>query len=300
MILIARIASGFLERRWPIDECAVCKWLLASRHLIECGTSVGNLTFMTEARDPGSTFIVVPCFNESFRLNPDYWENLLHATDVNLVFVDDGSTDSTFQVLQGIANHHRVSLLRLERNFGKAEAVRFGMLSVIGKVTKGVDVLGFLDADGSFDPQDVARMLNISRAKFSRGYEALWSSRVALSGRDVHRSRNRHYVGRVIATGLGRSFPNLPYDSQSGFKLFVFDSVLIEVLGVPFRTRWLFDVEIFDRWREISGKSLRVWEEPVNVWHDVPGSNIRGREVGRILTEVFSLWHTALVRNRKL
>jgi glycosyltransferase involved in cell wall biosynthesis len=66
--------------------------------------------------------LVIPCFNEEQRLDRAGFASLLAEPQLDLTFVDDGSTDGTSGVLRGLAEAHpgRVDWLRLERNAGKA------------------------------------------------------------------------------------------------------------------------------------------------------------------------------------
>jgi dolichyl-phosphate beta-glucosyltransferase len=116
--------------------------------------------------------------------------------------------------------------------------------------------------------------------------DAVWSSRVALAGRAIRRRPTRHYLGRVVGTYLFRGLDGMPYDSQSGLKLFGAGPALDRVLCRPFRTRWLFEVEMMARWRADHGSPMRVWEVPVESWHDVAGTRIRGLELVRLAREV--------------
>ena len=67
--------------------------------------------------------IVVPCYNEEHRLRADEFRAF---PGVEFLFVNDGSRDGTLQVLQTLAasDPSRLSVLTLEKNGGKAEAVR--------------------------------------------------------------------------------------------------------------------------------------------------------------------------------
>lgn len=245
------------------------------------------------------TTIIVPCYNESTRWRDQYWHEILSVTSAELIFVNDGSTDTTIECIKRFQGNPRVSRLDLGRNVGKAEAVRLGMLQIASRASQGPAIVGFLDADGAFDPADVQRLIILAQSRFTNGYEALWSSRVALRGREISRSMSRHYIGRVIATFLSASVPDLPYDSQSGFKLFRNSSAFLECLRAPFRTRWLFDIEILERWRDLTGASLPVWEEPVMAWRDVPGSKIRGTELTRIAGEIFSISRSSRSQSKR-
>lgn len=55
---------------------------------------------------------------------------------------------------------------------------------------------------------------------FNSTFDALWSSRVALSGRFIQKLASRHYMGRVVATLLSVDGNSISYDTQSGVKLF--------------------------------------------------------------------------------
>ena len=98
--------------------------------------------------DMPKTCLVVPCYNEAGRLNA---EQLIAYLDLNqwlhICFVNDGSKDNTMGVLTDVTRQapNSTSIVNLERNHGKAEAVRKGMMIC----NKGgyYDFIGFLDAD---------------------------------------------------------------------------------------------------------------------------------------------------------
>jgi hypothetical protein len=118
------------------------------------------------------------------------------------------------------------------------------------------------------------------------GFDAVWTARIALAGRNISRSNFRHYVGRAIATVMSSNFPELPYDTQSGFKIFAATSELKNCLSDPFLTRWLFDVEILLRWHLQTLRSMKVWEEPLLAWKDVADSKITFLQTAKIIHEI--------------
>ncbi len=231
--------------------------------------------------------IVVPCFNEAERWNLEYWEEMLALPDLRWLFVDDGSTDSTATLIEKTARLGDASTLELQPNAGKAEAVRRGMLHAL-KTGVLHGPVGFMDADGAFSSKDVADLLEVYARLSSNGgdFDAVWSSRVALAGRDISRSTGRHYLGRGVATLVSLGELEMPYDTQSGLKLFKPSEQLLRCLERPFRTRWLFELELLSRFRIEKAGGLRIWEEPLNYWHDVPGSKITARETLRIFKEL--------------
>jgi glycosyltransferase involved in cell wall biosynthesis len=238
--------------------------------------------------------IVVPAFNESERWQPDYWVGLDYQirqrlpTSVKLswVFVDDGSHDNTVIKLLATAKHLGATVLEQGNNRGKAEAVRCGMIYAMNKF--GADGVGFIDADGAFDLVDVARVTECFLDVAERGFDAMWSSRVALAGRNISRSASRHYLARIVSTFLAFSSSAFPYDSQSGLKFFVADESFTALLTQPFETRWLFEVELLARHVVLWKKELKIWEEPLNSWNDIAGSKITSYELLRIGRELIT------------
>ena len=209
------------------------------------------------------------------------------SVEAIFVFVDDGSTDSTRSCLERASERTNVDCVFLDVNVGKGEAVRAGIRFALD--TYPDHDVGFLDADGAFSIDDVRRFVELWRAHGDPldDIDSLWSSRVALSGRQILRSRRRHYVGRVIATAITAGLPLPPYDTQAGFKIFASDDeVLRRCVAEPFSTRWFFDIELIQRWRSTSGRQIRIWEEPLTYWKDVDGSKISFRSAPSILAEV--------------
>jgi dolichyl-phosphate beta-glucosyltransferase len=223
--------------------------------------------------------LVVPCFNEGKRLNKQYFDSILGITGVNLLFVNDGSTDNTLDYLQR-AFTVDTQILDLQHNVGKAEAVRRGM--IMGLNSKEYSNIGFIDADGAFSVEDIYRLISITRE--GNGASIIWSSRVKLAGSHIERNWFRHYIGRILVTLLTFGIPNCPYDSQSGFKIFLNNEVTSKLFAERFETKWLFDIEII----------LRLWklriidsivEVPLSTWYDVSGSKLSNRSFLVIVKE---------------
>lgn len=233
--------------------------------------------------------LVVPCYNEACRWKSDYWAALLRLGGIHWLFVDDGSTDETFLLAQQTCALGSADAIRAPRNGGKAEAVRIGLKCALDSRSHGGVSVGFMDADGAFDVSDIERLLTVFRQRTSETntVDAVWSARIALAGRDIRRSQFRHYMGRAVATFIAAGEPNIPYDTQSGLKFFVPSQALGECLGEPFETRWLFEIELLNRWQAKTQSPMRIWEEPLDSWMDVPGSKIAARETVRIARELY-------------
>lgn len=238
--------------------------------------------------------LIVPLFNESVRWNPDYWQQLVGIEGIDWLFVNDGSTDQTRQLVEEFTRNFGGSVLHLGSNLGKGNAVRAGMNHAI---SRGSSNVGFLDGDGAFALRDVLAItesfLGLTSTKDAPrqqgvrdDVESVWASRVALAGHDIVRRTSRHYLGRMIATLISTNLPNVPYDTQCGFKIFRVSENLQTCLEVPFKTKWFFDVEILQRWIRFTGEPMNVQEIPLLRWFDVPGSKIGVQAAGRVGREI--------------
>jgi len=237
---------------------------------------------------------VIPCFNEEKRFNLDYWERLLQLQSNSYwLFVNDGSTDATLEVLQSL-NHANVEILNIDKNVGKGEAIRIGF-SHLARKTNPPTRLGFIDCDGAFEIQEIANLIQLSAQLIDRefGYDVFLPSRVSLAGRFIKRSKMRHYLGRIIVSYLCLGWNSAPYDTQCGFKIFKFDNNFKKVIASKFQSRWFFDIEIILYLIKLG--SDRIWEEPLNHWTDISGSKINFYQYNSIVRDIFYI--KRLIRN---
>jgi dolichyl-phosphate beta-glucosyltransferase len=247
------------------------------------------------------TRIIIPCYNESTRLNPDVFLHELEK-DMNLsfLFVNDGSTDSTLNIIKSLEekNPAQVEVISLEKNAGKAEAVRCGMLNAIEGHFENV---GYWDADLA-TPLDV--IWDFCRILDSPDIEIVIGSRVRLLGRKVVRKALRHYLGRVFATCASMLLDISVYDTQCGAKLFRNSETLKQVFGKPFKVKWTFDVEMLARFPIVTGMSpsetSSSWHEyPLDEWIDVKGSKIKGGDYIKGAVELSILYFYLYTPARK-
>jgi dolichyl-phosphate beta-glucosyltransferase len=225
--------------------------------------------------DSSRTVLVVPCYNEADRLRPEDIDTLIDARGVEVVLVDDGSTDSTADLLKQIADSsERVSVESLPANVGKAEAVRQGLLVAIDRPCEWV---GYCDADMATPAAEILRLAEIASARAD--LSVVLASRVSLLGLNVERSAMRHYRGRVFATAASSILRVPVYDTQCGAKLFRNTDALRDALSQPFHSRWSFDVELLGRLLRGRGSVAPVpieefIEVPLKEWRDISGSKI--------------------------
>lgn len=117
--------------------------------------------------------VIVPCFNEEKSL-PGFWQalskeiSLLDNYDWEILFIDDGSTDTTLDILKELRrNDNRVRWIQLSRNFGKEAAMLAGFDHAAG------DAAVIMDADLQHPPSTLSRLLE----EWRNGYDDVYARR---------------------------------------------------------------------------------------------------------------------------
>jgi dolichyl-phosphate beta-glucosyltransferase len=239
--------------------------------------------------------LVVPCYNEEKRLDVENWRRArLEGRDLELVLVDDGSRDGTRALLERIARERPgTTVVRLDRNAGKGEAVRRGVNDALARAP---DAVGYWDADLATPLAELPAFVDLLDARPE--VDVVVGSRVKLMGRVIERNAVRHYVGRVFATAASISLALPIYDTQCGAKLFRASPRVAGVFRDPFRTRWVFDVEILARFlatgpRGPDGVARAIVELPLGTWTDVRGSKVRAGDIVRAALDLAVIARTA-------
>jgi glycosyltransferase involved in cell wall biosynthesis len=234
--------------------------------------------------------LVIPCYNEALRLPAGELRAFqFEGIRVELLLVDDGSTDATLPLLESLRaeDPQRFSVLALEHNSGKAEAVRRGILAAI---ERRPDLVGFWDADLATPLSEIPGFIDVFNTRSE--IEMVFAARVRLLGRSISRNPRRHYVGRVGATLISSSLGLAVYDTQCGAKLFRVSDRMREIFAAPFLSRWIFDVEIIARLVRQRGRDAAaraIYELPINAWHDVKGSKVRATDFLRALKDLWKI-----------
>ncbi len=228
------------------------------------------------------TVLIVPCYDEEARLDRGEFLRLAGAhPGLELLFVDDGSRDRTAEVVEEMrAVERRISVYRLDRNGGKAEAVRRGLALALDR---GAEIVGYADADLATPVEELLRLV---RSMEERGGSVVLGSRVRLLGTRIERRLLRHYLGRVFATVASLALRIDVYDTQCGAKLFRRGEALRHALARPFRSRWAFDVELLQRLLLGAGSvppvpASEFREVPLLAWRDARGSKLGLRSMIR-------------------
>ena len=166
--------------------------------------------------------------------------------DLEIVVVDDGSTDGTRDVLRQLGDS-TVHVVLHERNQGKGAAIRTGLAHVTG------DLVLVQDADLEYDPEDWPKLLNpIMRGK----------ARVVYGSRFTGERRNMlflHWIGnRFLSLVTNVLYNTTLSDMETCYKLFdrsVLDGITIRA------SRFEFEPEITAK---ILRRKIRIYEVPIS------------------------------------
>ena len=107
---------------------------------------------------------VIPVLNEAESLPQLYKEIIdnVQGNSLEIIFIDDGSTDDSFKVMNQLAlSDSRVKIIKFRKNFGKAAALQKGFDHAVG------DIVFTMDADLQDNPTEISSFLN----KLDEGYD---------------------------------------------------------------------------------------------------------------------------------
>lgn len=220
-----------------------------------------------------STVVVIPCYNEAERIQLFRFRCFLNAhKEYHFLFVDDGSTDNTSSVLKCLRDDFpdRISIISLECNCGKAEAVRQGMLRALDSAPPAV---AYWDADLATPLEEIPRFKN-ALDQFQR-VRLVMGCRLSLAGHEIRRARIRCAAGKLFSTVASLVLWHPLRDTQCGAKMFRVTPELKSVFESSFGSRWIFDVEILGRMLSDGNfQESALFEMPLRRWTEIPGSRL--------------------------
>ncbi|MBF0100966.1 MAG: glycosyltransferase family 2 protein [Desulfobacterales bacterium] len=153
--------------------------------------------------------IIIPVYNEALCIRQVHEElcNVLCDVNTELIYVNDGSTDNSLQVLTECYSQHPewVTVVSLYGRNGKAMAQRSGLAYA------NSDYVVFMDADGQDDPEDILRLYEMIRST---------QSEIVVGWRQHRASPPFYRILSLIFNWMIRLFSGLPiHDSNSSLKI---------------------------------------------------------------------------------
>ena len=118
---------------------------------------------------------VVPCYNEADNVKPfiqTIYDNFPVTEEYEVVFINDGSADNTFENLKEIKKTSpcNIKIIHFSRNFGKEAAIYAGLQNACG------ELVSIIDADLQQDPAIVKKMVDMLSEKASVMPCFLWGN----------------------------------------------------------------------------------------------------------------------------
>lgn len=190
-------------------------------------------------------YIVIPAYNEATVIQSVIAE-IRSAGYGNIIVIDDGSTDTTFEKAKEIPG---IVVLKHLINRGKGAAVKTG-IEAARKL--GTDIVVTMDGDGQHNPGNIQSMIDHIR----EGYDVVLGSRLKdCTGMPLYKIAH-NYIGNMLVWMLYGLWVT---DSQSGFR--AYSKKAIEKIDTQ-TDRYEYDSEVI---REIHRHQLKFIEIPIEV-----------------------------------
>lgn len=227
-----------------------------------------------------STFlsIIIPAHNEENRLPGTLWQILRflegQSFSSEVIVVENGSVDKTFEVAQEFAQQYRnIRVIQSER--GKGAAVKRGMLEAQGEYRF------MCDADLSMPVDEIVKFI----PPMLEDFDIAIASREAKGAVRYNEPAYRHYGGRginfIIQTLI---LPGLN-DTQCGFKCFR-AAVAEDIFGLQTLHGWSFDIELLYIARK---HGYRTKEIPIH-WYHHPETKVSAlRDAVQMIKDIFRI-----------
>ncbi len=162
--------------------------------------------------------IIIPVFNDQEVL-PELYRRLESIVSkvgksYEIIFVDDGSSDDSFQILRDLQNKdENIRIVKLAKNFGQSNAITAGL-----EYSKG-DIIVIMDSDLQDRPEDIPKLLNVLEENDIQMAIAKWISRKGPVSKKII-SNTFFFISNIITKihhpaniGVFRAFKKEAYET---------------------------------------------------------------------------------------
>ncbi|MBQ3571948.1 MAG: glycosyltransferase family 2 protein [Clostridia bacterium] len=209
--------------------------------------------------------IVVPCYNEELTVEQFYNETARvfegYKHDIEIIFVNDGSKDSTFDIITRLAGKDsRVKGVSFSRNFGHQPAIMCGFAHAKG------DAVVELDCDLQDPLEVVLQMVD----KWEEGYQVVHGRRIKRKGESIFKKATASMYYKLLAKITKHPVPR----NTGDFKLY--DRVAINaILAMPEKEKYIRGLASwvgfkqafvdFERKERIAGETKYTLKKMINL-----------------------------------
>ncbi len=171
-----------------------------------------------------SLSIVIPVYNDE-QVLPELFKRLetvcnsIFKEDYEIIFVDDGSKDSSFEILVGLYHQYsEVKVLKQSKNFGQANAILAGLKYATGKY------IVIMDSDLQDKPEDISILISEMESNNKSMAIALWESR-----KDTTLKKLTSWMFYTFSQNV----TNIKYEKGLGVFRVIERDKIIQLLDVP-------------------------------------------------------------------
>jgi len=231
------------------------------------------------------TLIILPVRNEASMIQNTISTLLKwckgNLSDFEILFIDDGSTDDTFQIIR---KNTKVKVYKNVFERGKGSALKVGCVySTFLYAAKDDDNIIFMDGDGQIEPQEINTMLNIM---------TFYNSDVVIANKrhiysNIFYTKAREIVSKSYNLLVRFLFDLRHEDTQCGLKIFK-KKVLDDVISKVSIKRFAFDLELIVALRQMG---YRVADSPVKIKKQLNQGSVSIQNIIRTFIDTLIIWY---------
>lgn len=247
--------------------------LLQGFHLLQAynGRILANLILLKgEFVSMLKVSVIIPVFNEESTIKEIIRRVQATGLVYEIIIVDDGSQDSTRDILKMLNNQDSILVILHQKNMGKGAAVRTGINAATG------DVIIIQDADLEYDPREYPNLLKPIEEGIA---DVVYGSRFLGAGRRPILFWNM-VANKILTLVTNVLYNNILTDMETGYKVFK-RSVVIDI---PLHSKRFdfepeFTAKIFKRKVRLyevpiafnprdykDGKKIQAWDGVIALW----------------------------------